>query len=166
MDTPIRPRAVRRRVQSAALGVLLAASTASAQVTVNDAWVRASVPAQKTSGAYMTITSRDAARLVGASSQVAAVAEIHETRFQNDIARMRPVRAIALPAGRPVQLKPGGYHLMLLDLKRQLKAGESVPIVLQVEDASGKPVNVAVNARVAGAASGATPNAEHPAHGH
>jgi copper(I)-binding protein len=149
-----------------ATGGMLARAQAQAQVEVSGAWVRPSVPAQKTSGAYMTITSRNAARLVGASSPVAGATELHETRVENNIARMRPAGSLPLAAGRSVELKPGGYHLMLLDLKRQLKAGESVPLVLRVEYPDGRSGEVTVTARVAVADPGTHAGAGHAGHGH
>ena len=133
----------------------------AAQVSVSDAWVRATVQEQKISGAYMTLTAAQDARLVGASSRAAGAVEIHRTSMESNTARMRRAAAIDLPAGKSVQLRPGGYHIMLLNLKRQLKEGDSVAIRLVIEDKSGKPSRLEVKAlvRPIGADSG-------PAHAH
>lgn len=135
-----------------ASAALLAAGPAAAQVTpqvtVADAWARASVPNQKTSGAFLRLTSAQDARLVGARSPAAGAVEVHETRMENNIARMRRTAAIDLPAGRVVEFKSGGYHLMLLDLKRPLKPGDTVPITLVIEGKGGQPQTVEVKAAV------------------
>jgi len=134
------------------LSVLLAAglisSSALAQVTVLDPWVRATVPNQKASGAFMQVQSSKAARLVGVSSPVAGRAELHEMAMENNTMRMRQVEAIDLPAGKPVNLASGSYHVMLFDLKRQLKEGESVPLTLVVRDAADKSSSVTALAQV------------------
>lgn len=121
---------------------------ALAQVTVKDPWVRATVPQQKASGAFMQVTAAKDGRLVEARSPVANVVEIHEMSLQDGIMRMRAIAGLDLPAGRTVELKPGGYHVMLMDLKQQLKAGDTVPITLVVEDKDRKRENIEVQAPV------------------
>ena len=121
---------------------------ALAQVTVLDPWVRATVPNQKASGAFMRVQSASAARLVGVSTPVAGRAEIHEMAMENNTMRMRQVDAIDLPAGKPVNLASGGYHVMFFDLKRQLKEGETVPVTLLVQDGANKKSSVTVEAQV------------------
>jgi copper(I)-binding protein len=128
--------------------VLLAATLpAWAQVQVTDPWVRGTVAGQMATGAFMTLTTPTAARLVGASSPLAGVVEIHEMTLAGNLMKMRAVEALELPAGRAVQLKPGGYHVMLMDLKRPLKDGEKVPLTLTVERA-GKRESIDVQAPV------------------
>jgi copper(I)-binding protein len=122
--------------------------SAHAQVTVKEAWVRATVPQQKVTGAFFHVTSAADARLVDARSPIAGTVEMHETRLEGDMMRMRPVAAIALPAGKAVAFKPGGYHLMLMALKRPIREGESVPLTLVVEGKDGQRRNVEVNAAV------------------
>ena len=117
---------------------LLAASLAQAQVTVKDAWVRGTVPQQKASGAFMQLTSEKDVRLVAATSPVANVVEIHEMVMDKDVMKMRQIAGLDLVPGRVLELKPGGYHVMLLDLKAQLKGGDRVPITLTFEDAKTK----------------------------
>jgi hypothetical protein len=123
-------------------------SSAWAQVDVREPWVRATVPAQKASGAFMRLTATQDTRLVEARSPVAGVVEIHEMALVDNVMRMRAVAAIELPAGRTVELKPGGYHVMLMDLKQQLKAGETVPLTLVVEGRDGKRQSIEVAAPV------------------
>jgi len=126
---------------------LLSASV-FAQVTVSDPWVRATVPAQKATGAFMRVQSPTAARLVGVQADVAGRAELHEMAMDGQTMRMRRVASIELPAGKPVNLASGGYHVMLFDLKRQVKEGESVAVTLSVQDAAGKQQDVKVSVPV------------------
>lgn len=118
---------------------------------VEEAWVRGTVDGQRATGAFMTLTAAVPMRLVSANSSLASVVEIHEMRMEGDVMRMRPVKNIELPAGKAIELKPGGYHLMLLDLRRSLKAGEGVPIRLQIEH-NGKRQTVQIEALVRSAA--------------
>ena len=128
---------------------LLASAAANAQVTVADPWVRTTVAQQKTTAAYMTITSLQGGKLVEASSPVAASAEVHEMKMDGDLMKMRAVDTLPLPMGKAVELKPNGYHMMLMGLKAPVKAGDVVPIKLVIEDAKGqrKTVDVKATAR-------------------
>ena len=119
-----------------------------AQVTVKDPWVRATVPAQKATGAFMQITSAQDARLVEAKSPVAGVVEVHEMVMEKDVMKMRAMKGLDLPAGKTVELKPGGYHVMLMDLKEQMKEGTTVPVTLVVESKDRKRSTVEVKAAV------------------
>jgi copper(I)-binding protein len=129
-------------------GVLLAAGLVSgaalAQVTVSDPWIRATVPQQKSAGVFMQLRSASQARLVGVRTPLAGHAEIHQMEMQGQTMRMHAVAGVDLPAGQAVDLASGGYHVMLFDLKRQLKAGESVPLTLVVEGAGRKRADVDV----------------------
>jgi len=140
------------------LGVVLssAAVAAWAQVEVRDAWVRATVPAQKASGAFMQLTAERDTRLVQVRTPVAGVAEVHEMVMVDNVMRMRAVDVLELPAGKPVQLSPGGYHLMLMDLKQQLKDGDQVPFTLVFEDKDKRRQELAITVpvRPIGAAGG------------
>lgn len=104
---------------------------------VEGAWVRSAVPGQAGTGAFMRITATQPMKLVAASTPAAGQAEVHEMKMDGDVMKMRPVEALDLPAGRTVELKPGGYHLMLTDLKETLKPGAKVPLTLVFRDASG-----------------------------
>jgi periplasmic copper chaperone A len=137
------------------------AAVAYAQVEVKDAWVRTAVPGQSGTGAFMSITAKDGAKLVGASSPVAGVTEVHEMKMENDVMRMRAVPALDLPAGQTVQLKPGGYHVMLMELKQALPKGSTVPLTLTLRDTKGQESKVELKLPVAATAPGAT----MPAHG-
>ncbi len=128
-------------------GSLLSVS-AFAQVSVSEPWIRATVPAQKVTGAFMRVQSATPARLVGVQSDVAGRAELHEMAMDGQTMRMRRVESIELPAGKPVNLASGGYHVMLFDLKRQMKEGENVELSLQVLDAAGKRQEVKVSVPV------------------
>lgn len=121
------------------------ASVSQAQVVVKDAWIRATVPQQKTGGVFLQIESSSDARLVDAHSDAAASAELHEMKLDNNIMRMRAIDQLALPAGKAVTLKPGGYHLMLMGLKNQVKVGDVIPLTLVVENKDKKRQTVQVN---------------------
>jgi periplasmic copper chaperone A len=108
------------------------ALSAYAQVNVTAPWVRATVPAQKSTGAFMHLQSAAPARLVSVSSPVASLVELHQMEMKDDMMRMERVDGIDLPAGKGVNLASGGYHIMLVGLKRQLKAGEAVDLTLKV----------------------------------
>jgi periplasmic copper chaperone A len=133
-----------------ALLLLLAVSTFScfAQVSVKDAWVRATVPHQKATGAFLQITAARDSRLVEVRSPVAGSTELHEMSMTNDVMKMRAVAAVELPAGKPVEFRPGGYRIMLLELKGPVKEGESVPLTLVVEGRDGKRESVETKAAV------------------
>ncbi len=128
--------------------VALCATPALAQVAVKDAWVRGTVAQQKTTGAFMQLTSPVDAKVVAAQSAAAAIVEIHEMRMEGGVMRMRAVPALELPANRAVDLKPGGYHVMLVDLKKPLAVGDTVTITLTVETADGKRSTLDVAAPV------------------
>lgn len=106
-------------------------------VQVEAAWVRSTVPGQQGTGAFMRLTAKEAMQLVGVSTPVAGVAEVHEMTLQGDVMKMRAVPMLNLPAGKSVELKPGGYHLMLMDLKQPLPTGSTVPLTLSLRNAKG-----------------------------
>ena len=125
-----------------------AASTALAQTQVEDAWVRGTVAQQKASGMFARITSAEGGRLVAASSPVAGIVEVHSMAMEGNVMKMHAVPALELPAGQAVSLAPGGYHVMLMDLKKPLVAGETVPVTLVIEGKGGKRETVEVKALV------------------
>jgi len=140
---------------------LACAAPVAAQTTVKQAWVRGTVAQQKASGAFMQIVSTGGGKLVGAASPVAGLVEMHEMSMDGGVMRMRPVTSVELPAGKVVEFKPGGYHVMLMDLKTQLKPGATVPLTLTVESPDGKREVVQVQAQIK--ALGA-PEPSHPMH--
>ena len=125
---------------ASSLTLLAASAFAQAQpapVTADAAWARASVQGQSATGAFMRLTAREPLTLTRVASPVAAVAEVHEMRMEGDVMRMRPLAGLDLPAGRPVELKPGGHHLMLMDLKMPLKPDTRVPVTLTFRNKQG-----------------------------
>ena len=118
-------------------------------ITVQDAWVRTTVPGQKGTGAFMKITAKEGTRLVGASTPVAGVAEVHEMKMEGDVMKMRALPALDLPAGKTVELKPGGLHVMLMDLKAALPKDSTVPLTLLFKDAKGVESRVELKLPVA-----------------
>lgn len=138
-------------MRKTAVSILLFAALSTpaiAQVNVTNAWIRATVPQQKATGAFMSITSINGARLVEAKSPAAGIVEIHEMAMENNVMKMRAVPGLDLPAGKPVEFKPGGYHVMLMELKQQMKDGQTVPITLVVEGSDKKRSTVEVKAVV------------------
>ncbi len=131
-----------------ALTLALLAAPSYAQVTVADAWVRGTVATQKATGAFMNLTSATDSALVSASSPIAGLVEVHEMSMDGGVMRMRAIPQLPLPAGRTVNLKPGGYHVMLMDLKGPLKEGETVPITLTFVGKDGRKTTQDVQAPV------------------
>jgi copper(I)-binding protein len=140
---------------------LVASAAAFAQVTVQDAWVRGTVPGQTSSGAFMTLQSTEGAKVVGVSTPVAGTAEIHEMKMDGDVMRMRRMPSLDLPKGQAVQLKPGGYHVMLMDVKQPLVKDAVVPIMLKVELADKRVVEQKVDAKVRDLTAGNMPAMSH-----
>lgn len=131
-------------------GWALVATQALAEVTVTEAWVRGTVATQKATGAFMKIRSSDDAKLVAAASPAANIVEVHEMAIKDNVMTMRAIDALALPAGKTVELKPGGYHVMLIDLVKPLAAGDMVPVTLTVMGKDGKKSTLEVKAVVRG----------------
>jgi copper(I)-binding protein len=122
----------------AAILALSSGALLAQTVEVMDTWARATVPGQKATGAFMKLTAKDGAKLVGASSPVAGVTEVHEMKMDGDVMKMRTVAGgLDLPAGKAVELKPGGYHVMLMDLKVALPKDTTIPLTLVFKDAKG-----------------------------
>jgi copper(I)-binding protein len=131
------------------LALALASPWSSAQTTVTDAWVRGTVAQQKATGLFAQITSAQGGRLVSVSSPVAGVVEVHEMAMDGNVMRMRAVSGgLDLPAGKTVELKPGGYHVMLMDLRRPLKEGDSVDLTLVIESADKQRQTLQIKAPV------------------
>jgi copper(I)-binding protein len=122
----------------------LAAMSSFAQVKIEGAWARPTVQGQQAGGGYLSITSAAADRLLGGSTQVAQQFELHTMAMRGDVMEMRQVDAIELPAGKKVELKPGGLHVMFIGLKAPLKVGDKVPVTLKFEKAGELKVDFAV----------------------
>lgn len=150
----------------AALALAGLALPALADTTVSDAWVRASVPHQQATGAFMILTAASDSKLLSVASPVAKTVQIHEMTMNGEVMGMREVKAVELPAGKPVSLDPNGLHVMLMGLNQQVKEGEQVPLTLVIEDAKGVQQTLQVRAPVrALTATGAEHEHEH-AHSH
>jgi periplasmic copper chaperone A len=139
--------------------ILLAAGAVAATVfaqflppKVEGAWVRSAVPGQQGTGAFMRLTANEPMQLVGVLTPVAGVAQVHEMKMEGDVMKMRAVANLDLPAGRTVELKPGGYHLMLMDLKQPLVQGSTVPVSLVFRDSKGVESKLDLNVPVRAAA--------------
>jgi copper(I)-binding protein len=143
---------------------LLAAVAAHAQVEVTDAWARATGPGQKATGVFMNLTAKKAMRLVGVKSEVAGVTELHEMKMDKDVMKMQAVKSLELPAGKAVALKPGGLHVMLMDLKAPVADNAHVVITLLLEDAAGVKTQQEVHAVAKKSAMGGKDKAEHGQH--
>jgi len=159
---------MKKRLHTATLFATLAAAFAgapawaqTAAVKVEGAWARASVQGQKATGAFMRLTAQDGARLVRVESPAAGLAEVHEMKMEGDIMKMRALPALDLPAGKTVELKPGGYHVMLLDLKAPLAKDSAVPLTLVFQDAKGAESKLELSVPVGTAAPGAAKAHEH-----
>ena len=141
-------RRLRGAMSALCVGLLsIPVAYAEAPIKVTDAWVRATVPGQKVAGAYLEIRSGSNARLVGVRTPVAKTAEIHSMSNVGGVMKMRRLKGLDLPAGQSVRLEPGGNHIMLLDIKKPLDAGERVPLTLVVEQ-KGKRKSISVQAEV------------------
>jgi periplasmic copper chaperone A len=116
---------------------LLVAQSVHAAVTITDAWVRENAPGQTVGAAYMTLKSSDESALVFVESQAAGSVEIHSMTMNNNVMKMRKLEELPLKAGKPEKLAPGGFHLMLFDLKKPLKSGEKVDFKLCFKDKAG-----------------------------
>jgi copper(I)-binding protein len=148
------------------LAATLLSTLALAQsVVIKDAWARTTVPGQQATGAFMKLTATDAVKLVSASSPAAGVVEVHEMKMEGDVMKMRAISGgLELPAGKVVELKPGGYHLMLMDLKAPLLRDSSIALTLVFKDSKGIESRMEVKLPVATAVPGAGAPMDHSQH--
>jgi periplasmic copper chaperone A len=121
-----------------ALSLLLCACEVNNGVAVLDAWARANAPGQSVGAAYMTLVSAQDSTLVKVEADIAGTVEIHSMSMENGVMKMRMLEELPLPAGKAEKLAPGGFHLMLFDLKKPLTAGESANFTLSFKDKTGK----------------------------
>jgi copper(I)-binding protein len=144
----------------AAMSALFAQSAGAANIGIDQAWARATMPGQPVGAVYMVIETDADARLVAVSSPVAARVEMHEMKMDGGVMRMREVEGgLELPRGQAVTLQPGGLHLMLMNLKKPIAPGETIPLTLTLES-NGKLQTIEVRAQ-GRAVSGAMPHAHH-----
>ncbi|PIW28949.1 MAG: hypothetical protein COW30_06330 [Rhodospirillales bacterium CG15_BIG_FIL_POST_REV_8_21_14_020_66_15] len=126
-------------------------ATAQVGIAVTGAWARPTIGRLRVTAAYFqaAVTGKDADRLTGARTPVAAHAELHEHVMQNDVARMRPVAGVPVAPGKPATFRPGGYHVMIKDLKQPLNEGDTFPLTLTFEIAGDVTVQVTVMKKAA-----------------
>jgi len=137
----------------AALIALTCGAVSAQTVDIQGAWARATVPGQKATGAFMKLTAKESTKLVSISSPAAGTAEVHEMKMDGDVMKMRAVQGgLDLPAGKAVELKPGGYHVMLMDLKAPLAKDSTVALTLVFKDAKGVETKTDVTVPVSMAA--------------
>lgn len=129
-----------------ALSLLGLSLHAQAQTSVEDAWVRATVPGQPATGAFMRITATTDSKLVGVASPIAKTVQIHQSSMKNDVMNMQQVDSVELPAGKTVVFDANGYHVMFMGLAAQVKEGDQVPLTLTVEDDKGAEQTLQVQA--------------------
>jgi hypothetical protein len=138
---------MQRRLILALLGLAFSVSALADTVKIDNAWVRATVPGQKVAGGFMDLTADADMKLVGGSSPVSNTLELHMMKMEGGVMVMRHLPEIALPKGKTVNLKPGGLHIMFIDLKQPIKEGDTVPVTLTVRNASGKEQQLRVDAK-------------------
>lgn len=139
---------MRNKILIATAALLLSAQSFAAEVTVNDAWARATAPGQENGSVGMLITSQKDARLIAVSSTAAASSEIHTMSMDGGVMKMRQIEDLPLPAKQAVKLGPGGEHLMLMGLKKPLKEGDTVALTLTVQFADKSTEKVKVTAKI------------------
>jgi periplasmic copper chaperone A len=130
------------------LGLLASCSQANESVAISDAWVRAMAPGQKVGAAYMTLKSTRDTTLVKVESPAAGSVEIHSMTMDNGVMKMRMLETLPLTGGKAAKLEPGGFHLMLFDLKQPLKAGDKVEFTLSFKDSAGKASSIKITSPV------------------
>jgi len=132
------------------------AMAADAALEVQAAWARATVKGQMATGAFMMLTAKTDGKLVGVVSPAAGVVQVHEMKMEGGVMKMAEVKGgLALPAGQAVELKPGGYHVMLMDLKQPLLKGSTLPLTLVFKDAKDVESRMEIKVPVAATAPGA-----------
>jgi len=127
-DDPTMIELIRRQLPAAGID----------DVAVSDAWARATVPGQPVGAVYLSLTSAHGATLSGVRSDAAGSVQMHSMREEGGVMRMREVERLELPAGQTVRLAPSGTHLMLLQLKRPLRTGDSVALDMTLVDKAGR----------------------------
>ncbi len=139
----------------------------AADVKIEGAWVRVAVAGQSGTGGFMKLTAPANMKLIAVSTPVAKIGEIHEMKMEGSIMKMAEVKGgLELPAGQAVELKPGGFHIMLLDLKQSLKVDAQVPVTLTFSNAKGEQSKVEVKMPVAVRAPGSAPGKDMSSHKH
>ena len=134
-------------LSSTVLAQSVSKTAATNAIKIEDAYTRATVPGQQVAGGFMKIENKGVAdQLISASSTVAGEVQLHEMAMDGNVMKMRQVKEIAVPAGGVIELKPGGLHLMFMNIKAPLAAGETVPVKLKFAKAGEVEVKMPVNA--------------------
>lgn len=136
------------RYAVAIAALLCAAQAWAGDITISGAWTRTTAPGQESAAMQFSITSKKEALLVAISSPVAGDVEMHSMTHDNGVMKMHAIESLPLPAGKAVDLGASGNHIMLLNLKKPLKAGESVPFTVTVQFADKQKVTVKAKAEV------------------
>jgi copper(I)-binding protein len=135
---------------AAGFGMVATAQAQNAKVgsvQIENAYTRATVPGQQVAGGFMKIENKGAAdQLISASSPASGEVQLHEMAMEGNVMRMRQVKEVVVPAGGTVELKPGGLHLMFMNIKAPLTAGETVPVKLKFAKAGEVEIKMPVNA--------------------
>lgn len=167
VDKPMDNRPMNILIRTLLLLAAIGSAPVWAQVKIDQAWARATVQGQKATGAFMQLMAPQAMQLVGVSSPIAGMAEVHEMKMEGGVMKMRAVPALELPAHQAVELKPGGFHLMLMDLKAPLAKDSSLTLTLTFKDAKGVQSQQQVDVPVTtGVPSGYEPMHSHGDHQH
>jgi periplasmic copper chaperone A len=130
------------------VSMLLACGKPAPDINITDNWVRTTVEGQDVGAAYMTITSASDTSLVKVESSASDSVEIHSMSMENGVMKMRMLEELDLKANAPNKLSPGGFHLMLFDLKKPLKAGETVSFTLHFKNRTGKEILATVSSPI------------------
>lgn len=144
---------IKQAFEPTAAGLILLAAHGSAfaqpqQPQVEQAWAAATVPGQPVGGAYMRISSREPVSITRIETPLASRVQVHVMHTEKGVMKMREIGELRIPAAQPVELAPGGTHLMLLGLKKPLKAGENLPLTLTFRRADKSETRVVVNAPI------------------
>ena len=128
--------------------ILISACSKQDSIEIKNQWVRASNDGQDVSAAYMTIVSNEDTSLITIDSDVADVIEIHSMSMENGVMKMRMLDTLDLIAGKPTELSPGGFHLMLFDLKKPLTAGKEAHFTLHFKNKAGQEKTISVTSPI------------------
>lgn len=128
--------------------ILISACSKQDSIEIKNQWVRASNDGQDVSAAYMTIVSNEDTSLITIDSDVADVIEIHSMSMENGVMKMRMLDTLDLVAGKPTELSPGGFHLMLFDLKKPLAAGKEAHFTLHFKNKAGQEKTISVTSPI------------------
>lgn len=142
-----------------------ASAPAATAISITNSWVRGTVAGQKATGAFMQLRAPTDAKLLGVSSTITPVVQLHTMHMDNGVMRMREIPSLDLPAGQTVELKPGSYHIMLMNLNAPLQKGQTIPLTLKLQSADGKLFEQTIEAPVR-ALTGRKNEHHHHHHGH